>query len=106
MNIWIVFVLGGLVTYLIRLSFIMIIGRRPVPPQISRSLRFIPAAVLTAIIFPEIFLDQGRLNISMGNARLLAGIIAAIVAWRTRSVVLTFLIGMLSLWIIQWYLNS
>ncbi len=103
MNIWLVFIIGGFITYAIRFSFIMFIGRRPINPQFSKALRFIPPAVLTAIIFPELFLSKGHLVISFGNARLLAGILAAIVAWRTRSPVLTILVGMISLWIIQWF---
>ena len=33
---------------------------------------------------------------------LAAGIIAALVAWKTRSVSLTICTGMLALWLIQW----
>jgi branched-subunit amino acid transport protein len=102
MNIWLVFILAGLITYATRLSFILLIGRRPIPLLLWRVLRFIPPAVLTAIIFPELFLHDGALNVSPGNARLLAGVLAALIAWRTRSAVLTVVVGMLALWLIEW----
>jgi branched chain amino acid efflux pump len=102
LSIWLVFILGGALTYLIRLSFIVLIGRRSVPPIISRLLRFIPPAVLTAIIFPELFITKGQLNLSFGNTRLLAGGLAVLVAWRTRSVVLTIVVGMIALWVLEW----
>ena len=102
MSIWLVFILGGALTYAIRLSFILLIGRKSVPPVIGRLLRFIPPAVLTAIIFPELFINQGQLNLSLGNSRLLAGVLAVLVAWRTRSPVLTIFVGMIALWALGW----
>ena len=41
------------------------------------------------------------MNVSPLNPRLLAGIIAALVAWRTRNTMLTILAGMAALWIVQ-----
>ncbi len=72
MNIWLTMLLAGLVTFIIRLSFIWIIGHRSIPPLLQRALRLVPPAVLTAIIFPEVFLPSGQLDLSFGNARLLA----------------------------------
>ncbi len=72
MNIWLTMLLAGLVTFIIRLSFIWIIGHRSIPPLLRRALRLVPPAVLTAIIFPEVFLSSGQLDLSFGNARLLA----------------------------------
>jgi len=106
MNIWLVFFLAGLLTYAIRLSFILLVDHRSMPPVLTRSLRFIPPAVLTAIIFPEIFLKNGVLNLSIDNTRLLAGLLAALVAWRTRSAVLSILVGMLALWLLQWWAQA
>ena len=101
MSMWGIMILAGLLTYATRLSFILLIGRRPVPPVLGRVLRFIPPSVLTAIIFPELFMKDGALNISFGNARLLAGVLAALVAWRTKSAVLTIVVGMAALWLLQ-----
>jgi branched-subunit amino acid transport protein len=64
-------------------------------------LRFVPPAVLTAIIFPELLLPNGTLDISLGNERLLAGLIAALVAWRSGNIVATIIAGMAALLIIQ-----
>lgn len=97
MNIWLTMLLGGLLTFAMRLSFILTIGRVEPPPLVRRALRYVPPAVLTAIIFPELFMPGGALDISLGNARLIAGILAALVAWRTRNVVLTILAGMAAL---------
>jgi branched-subunit amino acid transport protein len=61
-------------------------------------LRFVPAAALAALVFPALTHPAGHLDLSLHNFRLLAGLGGAIVAWRTRNVLLTILIGMLLLW--------
>lgn len=101
MNLWLVVIVAGVITYLIRLSFILLLGDRDIPELFGRALRFVPPAVLSAIIFPELLIHEGSLSLSIGNPRLIAGILAALVAWRTKNVVFTFLVGMISLWILQ-----
>lgn len=103
MTMWLVMLAAGLLTYLTRLTFIMLWGKINIPIWLLRSLRFVPPAVFTAIIFPELFLPQATLDISLGNARLIAGILAALVAWKTRNIVLTILVGMSVLLLIQYF---
>jgi len=62
----------------------------------------VPAAVLSAIIAPELLMPGGTFNLSLGNERLLAGLVAVLVAWRTRNVLLTVGVGMGVLWVLQW----
>lgn len=101
MNIWLTIILAGILTYAIRLSFIVIRDRIRMPDLIQRALKFVPPAVFTAVFLPELFLNDGILNFSLGNARLLSGLLAILVAWRTKNVTLTIVVGMLALWILQ-----
>ena len=101
MNLWLVMLAGGLITYATRLSFIALFGRMEIPGWLRRCLRFVPPAVLSAIIFPELFLHSGQLDISLGNSRLLAGLLAVLVAWFTRNALLTILVGMGMLLLLQ-----
>jgi branched-subunit amino acid transport protein len=101
MNIWLTMLAGGLLTYATRLSFILLLGRWDVPPLLQRALRYVPPAVLMAIIFPEILMHDGGINISLSNVRLIPGLLAVAVAWRTRNAVLTILVGMVALWVLQ-----
>lgn len=94
MTVWITILLVGLGTYATRLSFILLFGRREIPAIVRRALRFVPPAVLTAIIFPELLLPKGQIDLSLDNERLLAGIVAALVAWRSKNVLLTIVAGM------------
>jgi branched-subunit amino acid transport protein len=105
MNLWLAMIFSGLVTYATRLSFILMWERLAVPPLLRRALRFVPVAVLTAIIFPEVLLPAGSLDLGLGNARLLAGLLAVVVAWRTKNVVWTILAGMLALWGLQYAIS-
>ena len=101
MAIWLTIIGMGIVTYAIRLSPIVLLERVELPRLVLRALRFVPAAVLSAIIFPELLRHSGAIDISFHNARLLAGVLAALIAWRTRNVLLTIAIGMAALWILQ-----
>lgn len=101
MKIWWVMALIGLATYAVRLSFIQLFGRLEIPDGVRRALRFVPPAVLSAIIFPELLMHNGSLDLSPGNTRLLAGLLAVWVAWRTKNVIFTILVGMLALLALQ-----
>jgi branched chain amino acid efflux pump len=92
---------AGLLTFAIRLSFILLLSRVAVPPLLVHALRFVPPAVLSAIVASEIFIRDGAPDLSLGNVRVLAGALAALVAWRTRNVFLTIGVGMAALWIAQ-----
>ena len=96
--LWITIVAMGLVTYGIRLSLIVLLGRLNVPPIVERGLRFVPPAVLSALILPDVLRHGGTLDLSFGNTRLIAASVAALVAWRTRNVLLTIGVGMAVLW--------
>ena len=101
MNIWLVMLLGGMITFGMRLSFIYLLGRFEVPETMRRALRFVPPAVLSAIVFPEVLMPSGKLDISLDNHRFLAGVIAVLVAWRTKNTLLTILAGMAALLFLQ-----
>ena len=99
--LWLTILGAGVVTFAMRLSFIALLGRIRIPPPLERALRFVPAAVLTAVVIPLLFYENGALDVSLGNERLLAGLVAALIAWRTRNVLFTLGGGMATLWILQ-----
>lgn len=101
MRLWVLILLAGLLTYLIRLSFILLLNRFEVPAWFRRGLRFVPVAVLSAIIMPEVLTRSGALDISLLNPQLYAAAAAALVAWRTKNILLTILAGMSVLLILQ-----
>jgi branched-subunit amino acid transport protein len=102
---WMTIFAAGLLTYATRLSPIVLYGRFEMPDQVERALRFVPVAVLTAIFLPELVYIQNELMLSLRNPRLLAGLLAIMVAWRTKNVMYTIVIGMLALWVLQFIFN-
>jgi branched-subunit amino acid transport protein len=94
MSLWLVFIAAGLLTYATRLSFFWLFERLQPPGWVQRALRFVPPAVLAAIIAPELLLRDGMITPDPLNPRLIAGLLAGLVAWRTKNVILAILVGM------------
>ncbi|MFC4550580.1 MULTISPECIES: AzlD domain-containing protein [Halorussus] len=94
-TLWVVILAAGVVTYALRLSFIALFGRLDdVPESVERALRFVPAAVLSALVVPQLVVADGAVSLSPTNPRLLAGALAAAVAWRTENILATLVVGM------------
>ncbi len=100
--LWFTVIVIGLITFGYRLSMLIFAAQFDLPLWLQRPLRFVPIAALTAIIVPELLIRNGQLDLTTGNVRLLAGLVATVVAWRTRNVLLTIGVGMLVLWGMQW----
>ena len=97
MTLWIALAGMAVVTYLLRASFLLLPPDVGTPPLLKKALRFVPAAVLTAVWAPELFISNGALYLSPGNERLVAGALAIVVAWRVRSTFATIVAGIAAL---------
>jgi branched-subunit amino acid transport protein len=101
MNLWLIVIAMGVVTFGIRLVPIVLLGRFEIPLLMQRALRFVPPAVLTAIVVPELVYRDSQIDVSLTNVRLLAGLIAIVVAWRTKNALITIGVGMVALWVLS-----
>ena len=104
MSIWLVMILGGLITFAIRFVLIYLFGRFEVPETMRRALHYVPPAVLSAIVLPELFMRDGVFNLSLDNHRMLAGLLAIFVAWLSRNILITILAGMVALFLLQFFM--
>lgn len=102
MNVWLALAGMAVVTYALRASLLVLPERVQLPPLMRRALRFVPAAVLTAIWAPELLLHSGSLHVSVANPRLLAGIVAIALAWRFRKTFVTIAAGLVALHFFDW----
>jgi branched-subunit amino acid transport protein len=90
---WIAVIGAGIGTYAMRASFLAFAHRlADVPPAVQRVLRQIPPAALASIVAPALLRPEGHLDLY--SDRLLAGIVAGLVAWKTRNIALTLAVGM------------
>jgi branched-subunit amino acid transport protein len=95
---WLALLGMGAVTFAIRMSFIVLAADAKVPPMVKRALVYVAAAVLPALIAPEVLL-RGTVTTMVNGwgfdaLRLAAAILAGIVAWKTQSVFATLGAGM------------
>lgn len=92
-EVWVTVLAAGVGTYLIRLSFLSVAHRATdLPPLALRVLRMIPPAALAALVTPGLLRPDGELDLISAEA--LAGLVAGVVAWRTRSVIWPLVIGL------------
>ena len=88
----------ALVTLALRASFLVLPKGWETPAFLRRALRYVPAAVLTAIWAPELVLAPEA------NERMLAGAVAIAVAWRWRLTFVTIVAGLAALHFFHWLL--
>jgi branched-subunit amino acid transport protein len=92
--VWAAILVVGLGTFALRASFLFLFERLGgVPARVETALGFVPAAVLSALVVPAILAPDGSLSV-LGNDRLLAGVLAAVAAWYTESILATIVVGM------------
>jgi branched-subunit amino acid transport protein len=100
LKLWSVVVIVGALNYLSRLSFIALFARRRVPSLLARAFRYVPAAMLTALVVPMVIAAPGGAGVA-AYPKLAAALVAGIVAFRTHSQLKTLGSGMLTLWALQ-----
>lgn len=99
--VWSIILALALVTFATRLSFIGLLAHLELPSLLRKTLAYVPPAILAAIIAPQVFpASVGSLPM-LDWPRLVAALIAFVVAFRTRSTLATVSIGMLTLWGMQ-----
>ena len=103
--IWLVMIVGGMFTFGTR--FVMLSGwvAHGLPRWLIDALAFVPIAVLTAILVPAVLIDPATQQIIViGNKRIVAAVVATIIALVTRNVIATIGSGLATLWFVQWWL--
>ena len=102
MKTWLIIACVSAVTYVLRAAFIVFADPHKFPHAFRQALRFVPPAVLAAIVAPGLLLAGAVIDPSPRNARLLAGLVALAVAARWRHPLAPIAAGMPALWLLQW----
>jgi branched-subunit amino acid transport protein len=93
MTLWLILLGMAAVTFALRASVLVLPPGVELPAFLRRALRYVPAAVLTAIWAPEVLVQ---------NEQLPAGAVAIAVAWRWRLTFATIIAGLLALHFFAW----
>ena len=101
LKLWLVILVVGALNYVSRLSFIAFFARRSIPPMLARALRYVPAAMLTALIVPMVLPGPPTIVPDVPTPKVLAALVAGGVAWFTHSTLKTLVAGMIALWLLQ-----
>lgn len=82
-------------TFSTRYLLLAMAGRVHFAPWLGKALGFVPPTVLTAIVVPAVLLPKGEVWLSPANPWLIAGLIAAVVAFIRKDLLTTIVVGML-----------
>jgi branched-subunit amino acid transport protein len=103
-EVWLVILVLGIGTYLIRLSFLGLIGDRELPPWSLRLLRFVPVAVLPALVAPLVVWPAATGGAADPPRMLAAAAALGVGAW-SRNVLAAIAAGMATLYAALWLIG-
>jgi len=85
----------GIVTYLPRLLPAWFLRNRNLPEFVIAWLKYVPVAVLAALLLPSLLIQNQEIHFQLDNIYLWAAIPAIFVAWHKKSLFGTVITGML-----------
>lgn len=103
--IWAIILILGIGTYLIRFSFLGMIGGKDLPEWVLRHLRYTAVAVLPGLVAPLV-LWPAATGGEVDPARLSAALVTFGVGLLTRNVIAAILLGGLTLFAMIWALGA
>lgn len=99
LSIWILIVVCGVITYLIRFSFFKFASDSLID-RIKDFLSYMPAAIFSAIVAGGIF-SKGLVSLRFENYKIYAVILAFVVALKFKNTILTILSGLITMWFLK-----
>ena len=102
MSAWLTIAAVSVATFALRASFIVFADPQRFPHAFRQALKFVPPAVLAAIVAMGLALGDGGLDFTAHNLRLVAGLVAIATAIFVRGTLAAIGVGMAVLWALQW----
>ena len=103
-EIWIIILALGIGTFLVRFSFLGILGDRALPAWLLRHLRYTAVGILPAMVTPLVLWPQATGG-QMEASRIIAATLALAVGLWTKNAIWAIVVGMASLWGVGWLLS-
>ena len=95
---WTSIFIAGLITYFTRMGMITLIDKDLFNENFKKILSYVPSVVFPSIIFPGVFLDDYGSLVSITDPKIYGALIAIIVGYLSRNVILTIILGLASYW--------
>ena len=84
-----------LFTFGVRYPVLALVSRIQLPKIVGQGLKYVPPAVLMAIIAPAVLIPSGEgISLGLSNGSLYASLVAGLVAWRSKNLLMTIVVGM------------
>lgn len=98
-RLWIFLIIVGtaMVTFIPRVLPLMILTRFELPDWATRWLSFVPISVMAALVGQELFITDGEISLGENILEISAAIPTFFVAIKTKSLLATVVVGILSL---------
>ena len=103
---WLSITIAGILTYFTRMTMIVLVRRDLLGEKIKAVLAYVPSAVFPAIIFPAIFINDYGTYIEINDPKIFGALVAIIVGYFSKNVIATIFSGLLSYWIIIFFVLS
>ena len=102
------YLVGGmmLATFIVRYPIFAFSSQIELLPQLIEALKYLPPAILTAIVVPAVLIsNENRVWLNYNNAKLAGAIAAISISWQTKNLLAVIIGGMLAFLGWQWCLN-
>ncbi|MEM7472500.1 MAG: AzlD domain-containing protein [Pseudomonadota bacterium] len=103
-EIWLIIAALGVGTFLIRFSFLGLVGDRPIPEWLLRHLRYTPAAILPGLVAPLVLWPDATGGVPDAS-RLTAALATVAVAYFSKGTVRAIAAGAVTLYGMQYLLG-
>ena len=94
----------SLVTYIPRMLPLVVLSKFDLPPLFLQWLKYIPVAVLSALLAPGVLVVNGHLSLGLNNKYFLASIPCFIIGFWTKNLFITVLVGIVSMFIAKQFI--
>jgi branched-subunit amino acid transport protein len=101
LDIFFIILGAALVTFIPRVLPLMLLSRISIPDWGMRWLSYVPIAVMAALVAQELFVADGKFAALSTNVELIAALPTFWIAVRTRSLLGTVVVGILSLLLLR-----
>lgn len=94
---------AAIFTYIPRAVPLVYLANKNIPEGLKEWMKFIPPAIFAALIIPDIVTEGGSLYLSIDNPKLVSAIIVFIVAIRKKSLGISILVGVISIYFLSYF---
>ena len=89
-------------TFILRSMFVIKSGQAHFPEIFKSATYFAVISIFAALVIPVVLSPVGEVSFLLGKERMVAGLFAALVGWKFRSLPLTIAAGLGALYLLEW----